>query len=208
MQDLKPFWTVISDYLVKFLLGLSIFFTAMELTVKFECRPVVDCSAESRHYALNISIVPSQLQHRNICEEYYSSQRAGTVETRKEVVSDIVNALQYSSFINSECSKSATKWFLAYFSLVLFIQAFVLMIIDNLWLKLPPFPSAIEEFTVLVMECNAFPLLTDDEKKNARDVRMTAGETGNDHNDISTARAQERWYKKLVKFCNNIVSLT
>ena len=72
-------------------------------------------------------------------------------------MTDLKSSFQYTNFVNSECSKSAIPDFLAYFWFVLFIEAFVLIVLDNLWLKLPTTASVIENFVSLVMECYASP---------------------------------------------------
>ena len=70
---------------------------------------------------------------------------------------DLKSSLQYINFVNSECSKSTIPAFLAYFLFVLFLQAFILIVLNNLWLKLPNTASVIEDFASLVIECYASP---------------------------------------------------
>ena len=152
---LKPVWDVITDYLVIFLALLAILFTGMEVTSgSFECLAAVDCPGTSR---LNTSIFLSHTMNRNACKAFYGSQRTNVVKQRV-VVTDLKSSLQYAKFVNSECSKSAVPDFLAYFSLVLFVQALILIILDNMWLKLPITTSAIEHFVELVMKCYASPI--------------------------------------------------
>ena len=61
-------------------------------------------------------------------------------------MTDLEKSIFYANFVNSECSKSAIPNFLSYFGFVLFIQAFILAVLDNLWFKLPVTASVIERF--------------------------------------------------------------
>ena len=152
---LKPVWDVVTDYLVISLALLSILFAGMEVTSgSFECLAAVDCPGISRP---NTSIFLSHTMNRNACKAFYRSQKTNVIK-KTVVVTDLQSSLQYSKFINSECSKSAIPDFLAYFWLVLFTQAFALVVLDNLWLKLPITASAIENFVELVMTCYASPI--------------------------------------------------
>ena len=152
---LKPVWDVITDYLVIFLALLAVLFTGMEVTSgSFECLAAVDCPGTSR---LNTSIFLSHTMNRNACKAFYGSQRTNVVKQRV-VITDLKSSLQYAKFVNTECSKSAVPDFLSYFSLVLFVQALILIILDNMWLKLPITASAIEHFVELVMKCYASPI--------------------------------------------------
>ena len=152
---LKPVWDVVTDYLVIFLALLSILFAGMEVTSgSFECLAAVDCPGISRS---NMSILLSHTMNRSACKAFYLSQKTSVI--RKTVVlTDLKSSLQYANFVKSECSKSAIPNFLAYFWLVLSTQAFVLVVLDNLWLKLPITASAIENFVELVIECYASPI--------------------------------------------------
>ena len=152
---LKPVWDVITDYLVLFLAMLSIAFAGMEVTSgSFQCLAAVDCPGISRSN-MSSSLL-SHIKYRNACKAFYSSQKTNIIE-RTDVVTDLKSSFQYINFVNSECSKSAIPNFLAYFWFVLFIEAFVLIVLDNLWLKLPTTASVIENFVSLVMECYASP---------------------------------------------------
>jgi hypothetical protein len=152
---LKPVWDVITDYLVLFLAMLSIAFAGMEVTSgSFQCLAAVDCPGISRSNTSGSLL--SHIKYGNACKAFYSSQKTNIIK-RTDVVTDLKNSFQYINFVNSECSKSAIPNFLAYFWFVLFIEAFVLIVLDNLWLKLPTTASIIENFVVLVMECYASP---------------------------------------------------
>ena len=146
---LKPVWDVLTDYLVLFLAVLSVAFGGMQLTSgTFECLAAVHCPGMSRSN-MNRS-------YRNACTAFYSSQKTNIIKGT-DVVTDLKSSFQYANFVNSECSKSAIPNFLSYFGFVLFLQAFVLIVLDNLWLKLPVTASVIESFVSLVMECYESP---------------------------------------------------
>ena len=152
---LKPVWDVITDYLVLFLAMLSIAFAGMEVTSgSFQCLAAVDCPGISRSNISNSLL--SHIKYGNACKAFYSSQKTNIIK-RTDVVTDLKSSFQYINFVNSKCSKSAIPNFLAYFWFVLFIEAFVLIVLDNLWLKLPTTASIIENFVSLVMECYASP---------------------------------------------------
>lgn len=143
---LKPWWDVITDYLVMFLLTVPIVIGGMELASgSFDCLPAVDCPTPKNDTLLS-----------NVCTTFYSSQKA-TDGKGMTVVTDINNHLQYANYVNSECSKSAVHWFLSYFSLFLLGQALILLVLDNFWLKIPTTASIIETFSALVMECDNSP---------------------------------------------------
>ena len=152
---LKPIWVVITDRLILFLAALSIVFGGMQLTSgTFVCLAAVDCPGMSR---VNMSSSWfSNMKHRNACEKFYSTQKSkdipGTV-----VLTDLGKSIYYANFVNSECSKSAVPGFLSYFGFVLFLQALVLMVFNNLWLIYPDTASVIGRFVSLVMECYASP---------------------------------------------------
>lgn len=144
---LKPVWDVITDYLVMSLAMLSVLFAGMEITLgSFECLAAVDCPGISN---TNSSLF-SHITNRNVCKAFYGSQKTNTIK-RTDVLIDL--SLQYAKFVNLECSKRAIPDFLSYLSTVLFIQALSLIILDNMWLKLPTTASVIEHFTTLVIAC-------------------------------------------------------
>ena len=152
---LKPVWDVITDYLVAFLAVLSIVFAGMQATSgSFECLAAVDCPGIS--ISNMSSSLLSHIKYHNACKAFYSSQKTNIIK-RTDVVTDLKSSFQYTNFVNSQCSKSTIPDFLSYFWFVLFIQAFVLIVLDNLWLKLPNTASVIENFVALVMECYASP---------------------------------------------------
>ena len=187
---LKPVWDVVTDYLVISLAMLSILFAGMEVTSgSFECLAAVDCPGMSRP---NMSIFLSHSMNRNACKAFYRSQKTNVIK-KTVVVTDIKSNIQYANFVNSECSKSAIANFLAYFWLVLFTQAFVLVVLDNLWLKLPITASAIENFVELVMACYASPI---------PNFALTKALS-----DIPATRRQEFGYKPVDQQQNNEIEI-
>ena len=152
---LKPVWDVITDYLLIFLAMLSIVFAGMEVTSgSFECLAAVSCPGISRSNTSSFFL--SHIKYRNVCKSFYNTQKADVIK-RTDVMTDLRSSIQYANFVNSECSKSAIPNLLAYFWFVIFIEAFVLIILDNLWLKLPTTAATIESFVSLVIACYASP---------------------------------------------------
>ncbi|XP_046862350.1 volume-regulated anion channel subunit LRRC8E-like [Xenia sp. Carnegie-2017] len=156
LKILKPWWDVITDYLVILLVMLSVLVAGMEVTSgSFECVAVVNCPSASKPN-LNASWLLADLKFPNTCKKFYESQNTSFVE-RTEVVTDHEVNIIYKSFVNSECSKSAIQDFLAYLWIVLFAEALWLFILDNFWLKFPLTCSVIETFVDLVMACYDSP---------------------------------------------------
>jgi hypothetical protein len=185
---LKPLWNVITDYLVVFLSVMPIVFAGIQVTSgSFQCLAAVDCPCIS---ISNMSSSLSHIKYRKVCKAFYSSQKTNIIE-RTDVVTDLKSSVYYTNFVNSECSKSTIPAFLAYFWFVLFFQAFVLTVLNNLWLKLPNTASVIENFVSLVMECYASPFpnfvstQTLSEDKRVRDHAL---DQQPDNNDIEMAR--------------------
>ena len=146
---------VIIYYLVLFLLAVSFFFAGIEVTSgDFQCLPAVSCPGMWKSNASGSML--SHLKHSNVCEKFYSSLNTNIIKGT-DVVSDLQRTFQYTSFVNSQGSKNAVPHFLTYFSLVLFIQASFIIVLDNLWLKLPTTASIIEHFLTLVTECYTSP---------------------------------------------------
>ena len=192
---LKPVWGVITDYLVLFLAVLSIAMGGVQLTSgTFDCLAVVHCPGMSRSNMSDSFF--SNMKYRNACKAFYSLQKTNVIKGT-DVVTDIKNSFQYANFVNSECSKSAVPDFLSYFGFVLFLQAFVLIVLDNLWLKLPFTASVIESFVSLVMECYASPCPnfalthalsdlphhTDDQQSDDNNIEMASIVFNNDNDD-------------------------
>jgi hypothetical protein len=167
---LKPLWDVITDYCVLLLAMLSIVFAGMEVTMgSFECLAAVGCAGIPK--ANMSSSMLSHIKYRNACKAFYSSQKTNIIKR-----TDVVTDLKSSQFVNSQCSKSAIPYFLSCLWFALFSEAFVLIVFNNLWLKLPAAASVIEHFVAFVMECYASPcpnsvliqILSDDEQQGSK----------------------------------------
>lgn len=154
VKILKPWWDVITDYLVIFLLMVSVLVGGMELTSgSFECLPAVDCPSTSPK---NGTLLSGLTKQHNACAAFHSSRKTSGREAVTTVVTEVKNR-HYVKYVNSECSVTGIHWFTSYFSLLLFAQASILLILDNFWLKFPFTASIIETFCVLVVECYNAP---------------------------------------------------
>ena len=146
---LKPWLNVFSEYLVILLLAVPIYVGGMELASgRYVCVPAVDCSMSN-----NASTRLSRIKYHNVCRAVYSSQKS--TDTKGKAIT-VVTKLQYIrdyDYVNSECEKTAFPWFHSYFSLLLFI----LLLVNNLWLKYPWTASLINSFYVLAEECYNLP---------------------------------------------------
>ncbi|CAB3998438.1 Hypothetical predicted protein, partial [Paramuricea clavata] len=188
IKILKPLWNVITDYLVIFLAVMSIVFGGMQITSgNFQCLAAVDCPGISRSNMS--SFLLSHIKYRNVCKAFYSSQKTNIVK-RTDVVTDLKTSLYYTNFVNLECSKSAIPDFLVYFWFAIFIQAFILIVLNNLWLKLPHTASVIEDFVSLVIECYAspFPNFVSTQTRSDKRVRDHAVNQQPDSTNSETAR--------------------
>ncbi|XP_046862352.1 volume-regulated anion channel subunit LRRC8A-like isoform X1 [Xenia sp. Carnegie-2017] len=153
---LKPFWDIITDYLVILLAMLSVAVAGMEITSgSFECVAVVDCPHVTKSN-LNVTWPQAHLKFPDICANFYLSQNSNFV-ARTEVVTDHKVNIIYKSFVNSECSKSAIPNFLSYLWFILFVEALWLLVLNDFWLKLPLTSLVIKTFVDLVMACYDSP---------------------------------------------------
>ena len=153
----KPWWDVITDYLVKFMLMIALLVGGIELTSgSFDCLPAVNCPLPKNRTFL------SELNYcHNACTAFYTclkiiDGKATTVATELTKY-----PTHYAKYVNSECRTTASHWFSSHLSLILFGQALILLIMDNLWLIYPPTASMIETFSELVFECHCSPVPQD-----------------------------------------------
>ena len=131
VKILKPWWDVITDYLVIFLLMVSVLVGGMELTSgSFECLPAVDCPSTSPK---NGTLLSGLTKQHNACTAFHSSRKTSGREAVTTVVTEAKNR-HYVKYVNSECSVTGIHWLTSYFSLLLFAQASILLILDNFWL--------------------------------------------------------------------------
>ena len=152
---LKPWLSVINDYLIILLLTLPFFVGGIELASgRYVCVPVVDCSMSN-----NESTPLSKYKHHNVCRVLYSSQKltdANGNERTKTIVTQHKYTRRDYDYVNSECRKNAFK-FHSYFSSFLFGQAFILLLVNNVWLVYPMTASFVNNFYALAEECYNLP---------------------------------------------------
>ena len=150
---LKPWLNVMNDYLIILLLTVPVFVGGIELaTGRFVCVPVVDCFTTN-----NDSTPLSKYKYHNVCTVYYSFQKPTDINGKtKTVVTKLEYAREYD-YVNSVCGKTAFPWFHSYFSSFLFGQAFILLLVNNLWLKNPWTTSIVNSFYALAEECYNLP---------------------------------------------------
>ena len=150
---LKPWLNVFNDYLVILLLTVPIFVGGMELASgRYICVPAVHCSTSN-----NASTLLLKIKYHNACRVFYSSQKS--TDTKGKTIT-VVTKLKYArdyDYVNSECRKTALPWFHSYFSLILFSQAFILLLMNNLWLKYPWTASIVNSFYALAEGCYNLP---------------------------------------------------
>ena len=152
---LKPWLNVINDYLIIILLTLPVFVEGIELASgRYVCVPVVDCPMSN-----NKSTPLSKYKHHNVCRVLYSSQKLtnadGNGKTKTIVTQHKYTRRDYD-YVNSECRKTAFK-FHSYFSSFLFAQAFILLLVNNVWLVCPMTASFVNNFYALAEECYNLP---------------------------------------------------
>ena len=210
---LKPWLNVFNDYLVILLLTVPIFVGGMELTSgRYVCVPAVHCSMSN-----NASTLLSKIKFHNVCRAVYSSQK--TTDTKGKAIT-VVTKLQYArdyDYVNSECEKTAFPWFHSYFSLLLFGQAFILLLMNNLWLKYPWASSTVNTFYALAEECYNLPgahfarlTLKKDQKSKTKgsernkseriQLYAQAEDSVSVGVDLSTAVAVKTLYEKIGRF--------
>ena len=153
IKILKPWLNVFNDYLVILLLTVPIFVGGMELASgRYVCFPILHCSTSN-----NASTLLSKIKYHNVCRAFYSSQKSTDIKGK---ATTFVTKLEYArdyDYVNSECRKTALPWFQSYFSLLLFGQAFILLLMNNLWLKYPWTSSTVNSFYALAEECYNLP---------------------------------------------------
>ena len=150
---LKPWLNVMNDYLIILSLTVPVFVGGIELaTGRFVCVPVVDCFTTN-----NDSTPLSKYKYHNVCTVFYSFQKPTDINGKtKTVVTKLEYAREYD-YVNSVCGKTAFPWFHSYFSSFLFGQAFILFLVNNLWLKNPWTTSIVNSFYALAEECYNLP---------------------------------------------------
>ena len=138
---LKPWWDVMTDYLAVAMLMISFVAGTSQITKGgIICVPAVDCQSGNNY--MNTAA-------KNICS-MYEANYTGIKPVRTLTLAD---RRQYE-FVDAECGVKAVHVFQSYFPFIIFLEVLFLIIINNLWLKLPKTASVVENFIELVLECN------------------------------------------------------
>ena len=138
---LKPWWDVLTDYLAVVMLMTSFVAGTMQVTTGgIICVPAVDCTSENKYI---------NTPAKNICSMY----EAKYTGTKPIVTLKLADKRQYD-YVDAECGSNAVHFFSSYFPFIIFLEAVVLLVIDNFWLKFPKTASVVESFTTLVLECH------------------------------------------------------
>ena len=192
---LKPWWDVFTDYLSAVMLILALSAGALQvLQGDLICLPAAECnfnlskvSNDQRNG--NIPVSTSFLRtNRSFCQKYYAS---ATRDSRMTVIAltKLEDRRQYD-FVDAQCGQEAVHWFASYLPFILFLQAVILVIVDNFWLKFPKTSSTMDHFVKLVLECfnssgtcldvsNVLwgTIISEDTKSNAtKDIEQDTGE--------------------------------
>ena len=155
---LKPWWDVFTDYLSRAILIIALSAGAMQaLKGDLICLPAAECNFnlnkvanDSRNGSIPVST--SFLRaNRSFCQKYYAS---ATRDSRMKVIAytKLEDRRQYD-FVDAQCGQEALHCFASYLPFILFLQAAILVIVDNFWLKFPKTSSTIDHFVKLVLEC-------------------------------------------------------
>ncbi|XP_044170487.1 volume-regulated anion channel subunit LRRC8A-like [Acropora millepora] len=155
---LKPWWDVFTDYLAQGILLIALSAGAMQaLQGDLICIPAAECNFnlnkvanDSRNSSIPVSSSFPRA-NRSFCQKYYASV---TRDSRTTVIAftKLEDRRQYD-FVDAQCGQEALHWFASYLPFILFLQAAILVIVDNFWLKFPETSSTIDHFVKLVLEC-------------------------------------------------------
>lgn len=155
---LKPWWDVLTDYLSAVMLIIALSAGAMQvLQGHLICLPAAECNFNSNnvsHHSRNGSIPVSTSfvrTNRSFCQKYYASAKN---DSRMTIIAltKLEDRRQYD-FVDAQCGQEAVHWFASYLPFILFLQAVILVIVDNFWLKFPKTSSTVDHFIKLVLEC-------------------------------------------------------
>lgn len=190
---LKPWWDVFTDYLSAVMLIIALSAGAMQvLQGNLICLPAAECNLNKvAHNSRNGSIPVSTSvlrKNRSFCQKYYAW---ATKDSRMTVtaLTKLEDRRQYD-FVDAKCGQEAVHLFASYVPFILFLQAVILVIVDNFWLKFPKTSSTMDHFVKLVLECFNSPgtcldvsnvlwgtRISEDAKSNAtEDIEQGIGE--------------------------------
>ncbi|EDO31227.1 predicted protein, partial [Nematostella vectensis] len=142
---LKPWWDVFTDYLSAAMLVVAVLAGLMQASNgNLVCLPAVDC-----HPGMNEDI---QIKNGSCASYLHDYSNSSVITQSKTLLIKLQDRRQYD-FIEAECSQKAVHGFTSYFPLIIFVQALILIIVDNFWLKFPHTSAVVEHFIMLVVEC-------------------------------------------------------
>ncbi|XP_015780009.1 PREDICTED: volume-regulated anion channel subunit LRRC8A-like [Acropora digitifera] len=155
---LKPWWDVFTDYLTQAILIIALSAGAMQaLQGDLICIPAAECNFnlnkvanDSRNSSIPVSSSFPRA-NRSFCQKYYASATRDS-STTVIAFTKLEDRRQYD-FVDVQCGQEALHWFASYLPFILFLQAAILVIVDNFWLKFPKTSSTIDHFVKLVLEC-------------------------------------------------------
>ncbi|EDO38188.1 predicted protein, partial [Nematostella vectensis] len=123
---LKPWWDVLTDYLIAAMLVVAVLAGLMQASSgRLVCLPA-DCRPEINQSAQNVGYSTASL---------YNPNSTSTSKERK-VLTNLQDRNQYD-FVEAECNQRAVHWFTSYFPLIVFGEAILLLVVHNFWLKWP-----------------------------------------------------------------------
>ncbi|EDO38204.1 predicted protein, partial [Nematostella vectensis] len=132
---LKPWWDVLTDYLIAAMLVVAVLAGLMQASSgRLVCLPA-DCRPEINQSAQNVGYSTASL---------YSPNSTATSKERK-VLTNLQDRNQYD-FVEAECNQRAVHWFTSYFPLIVFGEAILLLVVHNFWLKWPYTSGMFESF--------------------------------------------------------------
>ena len=139
---LKPWWDVMTDYLVAAMLMISFLTGTMQIAKGgIVCVPAVDCQSGNNY---------TNSAAKDICCTYEVNY---TVMTPIRTLT-LADRRQYD-FVDAECGDKAVHWFQSYFPFIIFLEVLSLMFIKNIWLKYPKTASFVDSLLELVLECHS-----------------------------------------------------
>ena len=155
---LKPWWDVFTDYLSTVILIIALSAGAMQvLQGNLICLPAAECnfnlnnvSHDSRSGSIPVSTSVLRT-NRSFCQKYNTSATRDS-GTTVIALTKLEDRRQYD-FVDAQCGQEAVHWFASYLPFILFLQAAILVIVDNFWLKFPKTSSTMDHFVKLVLEC-------------------------------------------------------
>ena len=170
LRILTPSWDVLARHLTGAIMTIALATAALQAAKDvLICMPAVNCTGVSRMTPIN----ESNKFHADVCYQ----EKALRNNSTSIVITTMVDYRQYA-FVDSACFQKILEWYPTYFPFILFVEAVILIMIDNFWMMYPKTSSALNHFVVLVMECYSsvgtfseiLQVLKKPEKKDSKDV--------------------------------------